>query len=98
MLFSQSISGIGLCTILALPLRQQTDETFYVRLHFACAGQAEFPSRAALPEFEDFAVARMATRIATRPLFAGGIFIDMNDGRAFSQFQHLAERISRAYI
>jgi hypothetical protein len=40
----------------------------------------------------------MATRIATRPLFAGGIFIDLNDGRAFSQFQHLAERISRAYI
>jgi hypothetical protein len=35
----------------------------------------------------------MATRIATRPLFA-----DLNDGRAFSQFQHLAERISRAYI
>jgi hypothetical protein len=93
-LFSKFISGVGPRTILAVPLRQQADETFYVRLHFAGDGQAEFPSRAALPEFENFAVAR----IATRPLFAGGIFIDLNDGRAFSQFQHLAERISRAYI
>ena len=90
MLFPKFISGVGPRTILAVPLRQQTDETFYVRLHFAGAAQAEFLSRAA--------VARMATRIAARPLFAGGIFIDLNDGRAFSQFQHLAERISRAYI
>jgi len=75
-------------------LRQQTDEPFYVRLHFLGGGQAEFLSRPALPRFEHCVV----TRIRTLCLFAGGIFIDLSDGRAFCQFQHLAMRISRAYI
>ena len=95
MLFSKFISGVGPRTILAVPLRQQADETFYVRLHFAGGAQAEFLSRAALPEFEDL---RQLRELRTLRLFAGGIFIDLNDGRAFSQSQHLAAQISRAYI
>jgi hypothetical protein len=93
MLFSQSISGIGLRTILPVPSRQQTDETFDVRLHFAGASQAELFPRAALPEFESLVVARMAKRIATLRLFAGSIFIDLNDGLTFNQSQHLAAQI-----
>ena len=50
--------------------------------------QAEFLSRTALPEFEHCVVAR----IRTVRLFAGGVFIDRNDGRAFSQSERLARR------
>jgi len=93
MSFSKSINGAGLRTILLVPLHQQADETFDVRLHFARGAQAEFLSRPALPIFEDFVV----TRIGTLRLFAGGRVIDVNDGRAFSQSQHLAAQISRTY-
>ena len=95
MLFSKSISGVGLRTILPVPLRQQTDETFYVRLHFAgdCSRLSFFPER----RCQNSSTA-LSREFATLRLFAGGIFIDLNDGRAFSQSQHLAARISRAYI
>jgi hypothetical protein len=53
-------------------LRQQADESFDVRLHFAGAAQAEFLSRAALPEFEH----GLVTGICTLCLIAEGVVID----------------------
>jgi hypothetical protein len=74
MLFSKSISGTGLRTILPVPLRQQADDPFYVRLYFSGASQTEFPSRAALPEFEH----GLVTGIRTLRLIAEGVVIDRN--------------------
>ncbi len=73
-MFSKSISGAGLRTILPVPLRQQADEPFDVRLHFTGAPQAEFLSRAALPEFEH----GLVTGIRTLRLIAEGVVIDRN--------------------
>ena len=73
-MFSKSISGAGLRTILPIPLRQEADEPFYVRLHFSGASQIEFLSRVALPEFEQ----GLVTRIRTFRLLAEGVLIDRN--------------------
>jgi hypothetical protein len=59
-------------------LRQQADESFDVRLHFARAAQAEFFPRTALPELAHLLVTRIR------------VFIELKDGSGFSQSEHLA--------
>jgi len=93
MLFSKFISGVGPRTILAVPLRQQADETFYVRLHFAGGAQAEFLSRAALPEFEH----GLVTGTRTLLLLAEGVLIYRNMC-GLCQSERPAAWILRAYI
>jgi len=93
MLFSKSISGTGLRTILSVPLRQQADEAFDIRLHFAGDAQAEFLSRAALPEFEHGLVPGIRTLL----LLAEGVLIDRNMCGLCPSERPAAE-ILRAYI